>query len=266
MVAMRQYRNVYGQEEQRTFAESPFNPVDSPCVRHALRTSTTRRAPAWTRSSPDARRCCTTCVALADWRRAHARSSWLEDAKDTRAFLHVLIGKPAHAAACALAFYANERSDAVEKQFSRRRRSSSPGALPPRRRARLTRDGPAGCCRARRVRLPGSRDRRQLRGLEGGLQPLLQGGHPLPARGGGLPLGRGVGAWSGPLVRRRSFQGRQPRRVRGARSRRGRLRAARAASTTTTGPRFWTIRRPASTTGASQRCCTRRFPSPRRSA
>ena len=55
-------------------------------------------------------------LALADWRTLTC-ASWLEDAKDTRAFLHVLMASRRFRGV-ELAFYANERSDAVEKQFS----------------------------------------------------------------------------------------------------------------------------------------------------
>ena len=104
----------YIQENQRTFAESPFNPVDS-LVFSTLCYFNYEACGLVDPSSPE-RVLLHDVVALADWR-ALTCASWLEDAKDTRAFLRVLMASRRFRDV-KLAFYANERSDAVEKQFS----------------------------------------------------------------------------------------------------------------------------------------------------
>ncbi len=232
-------------EKQRTFAESPFNPVDrlvfSDALLLQLRGVRARR-PLVARARAPARRAGARRLA----KRSRAQAGWRT--RRTRA-RSCTSSWPAGASA-AWSWPSTPTSARMSwRSSSRQRRSSSPGALPPRRRARLRGTGLRDACRARRVRLPGvPRDRRQLRGLEGGLQPLLQGGHPLPARGGRLPVGRGVGR-GGAACGLRSFQGRQPRRVsRRSWSTRAPTRGSRA-STTTTGRRFWTIRRRASHDG-----------------
>lgn len=104
----------YIQENQRTFAESPFNPIDS-LVFSTLCYFNYEACGLVDPSSPE-RVLLHDVLALADWRTLTC-ASWLEDAKDTRAFLHVLMASRRFRGV-ELAFYANERSDAVEKQFS----------------------------------------------------------------------------------------------------------------------------------------------------
>ncbi|MEG0991449.1 MAG: Mbeg1-like protein [Gordonibacter sp.] len=104
----------YMQEDQRTFAESPFNPADS----LVFSTLSYFNFEACTLVDPasDARVLLHDVVSLSDWD-ALTRASWLEDAKDTRTFLQALMASRRYRNVT-LAFYANERSDAVEKQFS----------------------------------------------------------------------------------------------------------------------------------------------------
>ena len=109
-------RNIvtYMAEEQRTFAESPFNPVDS-LVFSTLAYLNYEVAPGLDAASSDGV-LLHDVVMLSDWRELTARS-WMEDAKDTVAFLHVLSASR-RMRDVRVAFYANERSEAVEKQFS----------------------------------------------------------------------------------------------------------------------------------------------------
>lgn len=101
-------------EEQRTFAESPFNPVDS-LVFSTLAYLNYEEAPCMP-ADAEGRALLHDVVMLSDWAALTARS-WMEDAKDTRAFLHVLAASR-RMRDVRVAFYANERSEAVEKQFS----------------------------------------------------------------------------------------------------------------------------------------------------
>ncbi|MCB7036965.1 DUF2974 domain-containing protein [Eggerthella sinensis] len=101
-------------EEQRTFAESPFNPVDS-LVFSTLAYLNYEVAPGLNAASSDSV-LLHDVVMLSDWRELTAHS-WMEDAKDTVAFLHVLSASR-RMRDVRVAFYANERSEAVEKQFS----------------------------------------------------------------------------------------------------------------------------------------------------
>ena len=105
---------AYMAKEQRTFAESPFNPVDS-LVFATLAYLNYETAP-WMPASPDGSVLLHDVVMLSDWK-ALTASSWMEDAKDTRAFLHVLSASR-RMRDVRVSFYANEVSEAVEKQFS----------------------------------------------------------------------------------------------------------------------------------------------------
>lgn len=105
---------TYIAEEQRTFAESPFNPVDS-LVFATLAYFNYEVAPGFEAASPEGV-LLHDVVMLSDWKALTARS-WMEDAKDTDAFLQVLSSSRRMRDVRA-SFYANERSDAVEKQFS----------------------------------------------------------------------------------------------------------------------------------------------------
>ena len=109
-------RNIvaYMAKEQRTFAESPFNPVDS-LVFATLAYLNYETAPCMP-ASPDGSVLLHDVVMLSDWK-ALTASSWMEDAKDTRAFLHVLSASR-RMRDVRVSFYANEVSEAVEKQFS----------------------------------------------------------------------------------------------------------------------------------------------------
>ena len=109
-------RNIvtYMAEEQRTFAESPFNPVDS-LVFSTLAYFNYETAPPIDLSSPEGI-LLHDAVMLSDWKALTAHS-WMEDAKDTEAFLHVLSASR-RMRDVRVSFYANERSEAVEKQFS----------------------------------------------------------------------------------------------------------------------------------------------------
>lgn len=109
-------RNIvtYMAEEQRTFAESPFNPVDS-LVFSTLAYFNYEEAAGLDLASPEGV-LLHDAVMLSDWKALTARS-WMEDAKDTEAFLHVLSASRRMRDVRVL-FYANERSETVEKQFS----------------------------------------------------------------------------------------------------------------------------------------------------
>lgn len=104
----------YIETDQRTFAESPLNAVDS------LVLSTLAYFNFETTGLVDpasaARVLLHDVVALSDWAPL-VSGSWLKDAKDTRAFLHAVMASRRYRAVEA-SFYANERSEVVEKQFS----------------------------------------------------------------------------------------------------------------------------------------------------
>lgn len=105
---------AYMAEEQRTFAESPFNPADS-LVFATLAYLNYEHASAPPAAS-DGRMLLHDLVMLSDWRELTS-GSWMQDARDTRAFLHMLAASRRMRGVSA-AFYANESSAAVEKQFS----------------------------------------------------------------------------------------------------------------------------------------------------
>ena len=108
----------YMAEEQRTFAESPFNPVDSLVFstlaylnyEHADRSLVDLDASGARRVRLH------DILALSDWE-ALAAHSWMEDAKDTVAFMHMAMASR-RLRDVDVSFYANERSEVVEKQFS----------------------------------------------------------------------------------------------------------------------------------------------------
>ncbi len=105
---------TYLAEEQRTFAESPFNPVDS-LVFATLAYLNYEQAPCMPAAGAG-RVLLHDVIMLSDWDDLTA-CSWMEDAKDTRAFLHVLAASR-RMRDVSVAYYANEHSEAVEKQFS----------------------------------------------------------------------------------------------------------------------------------------------------
>lgn len=104
----------YMQDNQRTFAESPLNPVDS-LVLSTLVYFNFESVDFFGPASPQ-RVLLHDIVALSDWRQLTC-GSWLEDAKDTRAFLHAVMASRRYRDVT-VAFYVNERSKIVEKQFS----------------------------------------------------------------------------------------------------------------------------------------------------
>lgn len=109
--------------EQRTFEELPFNAVDSLVFstlsylnfEDANRSKTVASSvdldPSGLR-----RVLLHDFISLADWITL-ASGSWMEDAKDTEIFMQAVMGSR-RLREVRVAFYANERSDAVEKQFS----------------------------------------------------------------------------------------------------------------------------------------------------
>lgn len=105
---------TYIQKEQRTFAESPFNPVDS-LILATLSYVNFEVGKLVAPSSPE-RTLLHDVVALTDWK-ALTCASWLEDAKDTAPFLQAVMASRRYRNVH-VAFYANERANAVEKQFS----------------------------------------------------------------------------------------------------------------------------------------------------
>lgn len=128
-------RNIvsYIAEEQRTFSELPFNPVDSLVFStlaylnyeeagrdqaDALRSDGSIAAPweALLDASGPRRVHLHDVLALSDWEALTAHS-WMEDARDTVAFLHVAMASR-RLRDVRVSFYANERSEVVEKQFS----------------------------------------------------------------------------------------------------------------------------------------------------
>ena len=108
-------RNIvsYMAEEQRTFAESPFNPVDSLVFSTLAYLNYEEGFEAGASSADGA--LLHDVIALGDWDSLTARN-WMADAKDTRAFMQAAMASRRLRSVRA-AFYANERSDAVEKQF-----------------------------------------------------------------------------------------------------------------------------------------------------
>lgn len=104
----------YIQSNQHTFAESPFNSVDS------LVFSTLAYFNFETANIVDAsssrRVLIHDVVALSNWQ-ALINANWLQDAKDTQPFLHALMASRRYRDV-RFAFYVNECSDTVEKQFS----------------------------------------------------------------------------------------------------------------------------------------------------
>ncbi|OUO91474.1 hypothetical protein B5F40_03285 [Gordonibacter sp. An230] len=105
---------AYMAKEQRTFAESPFNPVDS-LVFSTLAYLNYEMAPCLP-SSPSERMLLHDVAMLTDWN-ALTFGSWMEDAKGTVAFLRALSSSRRMRDVRA-SFYANEVSETVEKQFS----------------------------------------------------------------------------------------------------------------------------------------------------
>lgn len=104
----------YIEEHQRTFAESPLNPVDS-LVLSTLSYLNYEATGIVDPSSPE-RVSLHDVVALTDWRKLTC-ASWLEDAKDTRRFLQAVMASRRYRST-EVSFYANEHSEVVEKQFS----------------------------------------------------------------------------------------------------------------------------------------------------
>lgn len=251
----------YIQENQRTFAESPFNPVDS-LVFSTLCYFNYEACGLVDPSSPE-RVLLHDVLALADWR-ALTCASWLEDAKDTRAFLHVLMASRRFRGV-ELAFYANERSDAVEKQFS-----ATTFVVP----GRVAAQAEGAPYEGRACGMRAGRDEfacLAFRGTDGSFAGWKEDFNlcfkeVIPSQRAAAAYLSGVAsAVEGPLVACGHSKGGNLAEFAALVVDEGAYARSRA-STTTTGPRFWTIRRPASTTGASQRFCTRRFPSPPRSA
>ncbi|MEA5020214.1 MAG: Mbeg1-like protein [Gordonibacter sp.] len=105
---------TYIQGNQRTFAESPFNPVDS-LVLSTLSYFNFEVCPQVLPASAE-RVLLHDVVALTDWK-ALTCASWLEDAKDTQLFMQALMASRRYRETY-LTFYVNERAEAVEKQFS----------------------------------------------------------------------------------------------------------------------------------------------------
>lgn len=105
---------TYMQEEQRTFSELPFQAVDSLVCSAICYFDFDRSAVPVSAGGEKA--LLHDIVALSDWD-ALCAGSWLEDARETRAFMQALMASRRYRA-MAVAFYANEFSNAVEKQFS----------------------------------------------------------------------------------------------------------------------------------------------------
>lgn len=105
---------TYMQEEQRTFSELPFQEADSLVCSVICYFDFDRSAvPA---PSGGEQILLHDIVALSDWGELCA-GSWLEDAKETKLFMQTLMASRRYRGV-AIAFYANEFSNAVEKQFS----------------------------------------------------------------------------------------------------------------------------------------------------
>ncbi len=104
----------YIESDQRTFSESPLNPVDS-LVLSTL--SYFNYEATGLVGSPSAERVLLhDILALSDWS-VLCCANWLEDAKETPRFLHALMASRRYRSTT-VAFYVNEVSDVVEKQFS----------------------------------------------------------------------------------------------------------------------------------------------------
>lgn len=104
----------YMAEEQRTFAESPFNPVDSLVFSTLAYLNYEEGFEAGASSAGGV--LLHDVIALGDWDALTARN-WMADAKDTRAFMQAAMASR-RLRSVRVAFYANERSNVVEKQFS----------------------------------------------------------------------------------------------------------------------------------------------------
>lgn len=118
-------RNIvaYIVEEQRTFAESPFNPVDSlvfASLAYLNYEDAASSALPGTQAPLDAsgaaRVLLHDVVSLSSWETLSQRC-WLEDARDTEDFFRA-VQASRRLRNVEVAFYTNEHSDAVEKQFS----------------------------------------------------------------------------------------------------------------------------------------------------
>lgn len=105
---------TYMQEEQRTFSELPFHAVDS-LICSVICYFDFDRSPVAVRAGGE-ETLLHDIVALSDWD-ALCADSWLEDSKETGAFMQALMASRRYRA-MSVAFYANEFSNAVEKQFS----------------------------------------------------------------------------------------------------------------------------------------------------
>ncbi|WP_139653036.1 Mbeg1-like protein [Raoultibacter phocaeensis] len=105
---------TYLQDEQRTFFESPFCAVDSLVCSVICYFDFDHGAVA---VAPSGRETLLhDIVALSDWKKL-CSGSWLEDAKETEDFMRALMASRRYRSMTA-AFYANEFSNVVEKQFS----------------------------------------------------------------------------------------------------------------------------------------------------
>lgn len=104
----------YLAREQRTFEEEPFNVVDGLVMATLayLRYECYDRLPA----NPAQPVRLHDVIALASWKDL-VSASWMRDASDSRSFLRALMASRRYRDAFVV-FYANEYSDAVEKQFS----------------------------------------------------------------------------------------------------------------------------------------------------
>lgn len=105
---------TYMQEEQRTFSELPFQAVDSLVCSVICYFNFDRSFPPV--ASNGAKTRLHDIVALSDWSTLCA-ASWLEDAKETKDFMQALMASRRYRD-MSVAFYANEFSNIVEKQFS----------------------------------------------------------------------------------------------------------------------------------------------------
>ena len=104
----------YLAREQRTFQEEPFNVVDGLVMATLayLRYERYDRMP----TNPAEPVRLHDVIALTSWK-ALVAGSWMRDASDSRPFLRALMASRRYRDAF-VSFYANEHSDAVEKQFS----------------------------------------------------------------------------------------------------------------------------------------------------
>lgn len=104
----------YMENDQRTFSESPLNPVDSLVL--STLAYFNYEATGLVGSPSSNRVLLHDIVALSDWK-VLCCSNWLEDAKEAPRFLRALMASRRYRSTL-VAFYVNESSDAVEKQFS----------------------------------------------------------------------------------------------------------------------------------------------------